>query len=329
MKKAVLIVLIIALAAGAAWIRLEKRGGSGNGRVALYGNIDIRQVRLGFRVGGKVLEALVDEGDAVGPGVVVARLDDEPYRHDLALARARRDAAAAVREKAVNGPRRGEIDQARAHAEELKANLDMAELTFRRYRTLVETNAISREAFDQAEAARDAARERLRAGAEALDLLLEGTRKEEIAAAEAELRAAEALLASAETALADTVLAAPAKGVVISRVTEPGTIVAAGETAMVVSLDQPVWARAFVAEALLGLVHPGKEVEIFTDSRPDAPYAGRIGFISPVAEFTPKSVETPELRTSLVYRIRVVVDQPDSGLRQGMPVTITFADARE
>jgi HlyD family secretion protein len=85
--------------------------------------------------------------------------------------------------------------------------------------------------------------------------------------------------------------------------------------------------RAYVDEPDLGRVHPGMIATVATDTGNAKTYRGRVGFISPVAEFTPKSVETPELRTDLVYRLRVIVDEPDDGLRQGMPVTVTFANA--
>ena len=89
-----------------------------------------------------------------------------------------------------------------------------------------------------------------------------------------------------------------------------------------VSLQSPVWVRAYVHESDLGRIQPGMKAQVFTDSRGDKPYTGQIGFISPRAEFTPKSVETTELRTALVYRLRIVVANPDEGLRQGMPVTV-------
>jgi HlyD family secretion protein len=171
------------------------------------------------------------------------------------------------------------------------------------------------------------AQARQAAAAQGLRLLDEGTRAEDLAAARANLEAAQARLAMAQTALADTRLLAPQAGVVLSRVREPGAIVAPGEVAYVVSLTRPVWVRAYVGEEELGRVHPGLEVAVVTDSAPGRPYRGRIGFISPVAEFTPKSVETPDLRADLVYRLRVVVDQPDEGLRQGMPVTVRVATA--
>jgi len=101
---------------------------------------------------------------------------------------------------------------------------------------------------------------------------------------------------------------------------EPGAIVAAGETVYAITITSPVWVRSYVAEPDLGRIQPGMVVEVRTDS--GKTYSGQIGFISPVAEFTPKSVETRELRTSLVYRLRVVVNGDTNGLLQGMPVTV-------
>jgi len=157
---------------------------------------------------------------------------------------------------------------------------------------------------------------------EALRLLEEGTRPEDIAAARANLQASESSLASAQTSLKDATLVAPADGVILSRVREPGAIVSPSDIVYVLSLANPVWVRAYIAEPNLGRIHTGMRVQVFTDSAPDKPYSGTIGFISPVAEFTPKSVETPELRTDLVYRLRIVIDQGSNGLRQGMPVTV-------
>jgi len=131
--------------------------------------------------------------------------------------------------------------------------------------------------------------------------------------------------AAAKIQLADTELHAPSNGVILTRAQEVGAIVQAGATVLTLSLQTPVWVRAYVDEPHLGDVHPGAKVEVFTDSKPDQPYHGQVGYISPRSEFTPKSVETEELRTSLVYRLRVVVSDPDASLRQGMPVTVKLA----
>ncbi|MDL0547133.1 efflux RND transporter periplasmic adaptor subunit, partial [Yersinia pestis] len=117
---------------------------------------------------------------------------------------------------------------------------------------------------------------------------------------------------------------APSAGTVLTRAVEPGTILSASNTVFTVSLTDPVWVRAYVSERHLGQAIPGSEVEVFTDGRPDKPYHGKIGFVSPTAEFTPKTVETPDLRTDLVYRLRIIITDADESLRQGMPVTVRF-----
>ncbi|WP_141678127.1 efflux RND transporter periplasmic adaptor subunit, partial [Rhizobium leguminosarum] len=191
-------------------------------------------------------------------------------------------------------------------------------------RQLRPQGTISEASLDQATAARAMAAARSDSANEALKLLLEGSRVEDIAAADAQLKAAQATLASARTSLDDTELRAPNDGVILSRVRENGAIVSPADTVFVLSLTEPVWVRSYVAEPDLGRIHPGMKVSVASDTSPDKPYEGTIGFISPVAEFTPKSVETPELRTDLVYRLRIVIDKPGPDLRQGMPVTVRF-----
>jgi HlyD family secretion protein len=128
----------------------------------------------------------------------------------------------------------------------------------------------------------------------------------------------------AERQLVDAELLAPNAGVVLSRVREKGAIVNAGETVFVVSLTTPVWVRSYVSEPDLGRIKPGMPVVLRSDTPNSQPVSGKIGFIASTAEFTPKTVETRELRTALVYRIRIVADDPDNRLRQGMPMTVTI-----
>lgn len=328
-----LIGLVLAAAGTFAFFAfdLEARLGLGPERgeaLELYGNVDIRQVELGFRVPGRIEQMRYEEGDAVAEGDLLARLDQRPYRDDLRIAEAEVASARARLEMLEAGTRPLEIEQGRALVAEREAALENARRQFERQERLLERGVAAREAFDDARALLDEARARLVSAEKALALALEGFRQEEIAAARANLDAAEARAAAAQTALADTELHAPAAGVILSRVREPGAIVAAGEPVYALSLERPVWVRAYVPEPELGLVHPGQQALIVTDTRPDRPYRGQIGFISPVAEFTPKSVETPELRTALIYRLRVVVEDADDGLRQGMPVTVRLPDAR-
>jgi len=324
-----IVLLVVACAAAAWWFDVPRRlgwGGEEDRGLTLYGNVDIRQVQLGFRVSGRIAEMLVDEGDRVEAGQALARLDAQPYEDSVRAAEAQVASQEANLAKLEAGPREAEIAQARAVLAERNYDLANAEQAFDRARQLRPSGAISQAALDQAQAAKDMASARVESAREALRLLEEGSREEDIAAALASLQAAQANLATAKTSLKDTELHAPAAGVILSRVREAGAIVAPSDVVYVLSLDDPVWVRTYVSEPDLGRIHPGMEVEVTTDTAPEKPYRGRVGFISPVAEFTPKSVETPELRTDLVYRLRVVVDEPDTALRQGMPVSVRIPE---
>ncbi|MEP7456424.1 secretion protein HlyD [Phyllobacterium sp. SB3] len=291
-------------------------------RLTLYGNVDIRQVPLGFRVNGRIEKVWFDEGDKVAAGSVIASLDATTYRQSVDAAIAEVSALRATLDKAVAGPRQTEIAQAEASLNERLADLENVTLAYERALRLRPNGTISQSGLDEAIATKSIANARTASAREALALLKEGTRKEDIETAKANLAAAEAKLSSARTALEDTQLRAPNDGIILSRVREPGSIVAPSDPVSVLSLLKPVWVRSYISEMELGRIHPGMVVDVYSDTNSDKPVKGKIGFISPVAEFTPKSVETPELRTDLVYRLRVIVDDTTSGLRQGMPVTL-------
>ncbi len=287
----------------------------------LYGNVDIREVELAFRQPGRLTDMAFDEGDAVTRGAVMAQLDATPYREKLAAAEAELAAAQAQLDKLHRGNRPQEIAQAREQVRQAQAAADEAARNFARQDTLLRSGASSQRTADAARAARDQSAANLAAAQASLSLATAGFRREDIAAGQARVAAAEAALAQARTAVADATLVAPSDGIVISRVREPGSMVASGTPVYSLSLRDPVYLRAYVSEAELGRIAPGTKVRVHTDSS-DTVYHGQIGFISPRAEFTPKTVETADLRTDLVYRLRVVVSDADAGLRQGMPVTL-------
>jgi HlyD family secretion protein len=186
---------------------------------------------------------------------------------------------------------------------------------------------VSRQDLDSARAALEVAEARLAVNRKALDLQVAGPRKEDIAQAEAQLRSDQAQLALLRRQLADTELHAPLGGVVRSRLVEPGEIASPQKAAFTVAITDPKWIRAYVAEPDLGAVREGVAASVTTDAFPSRPFAGWVGFISPIAEFTPKTVETEELRSSLVYEIRVFVKDPADQLRLGMPATVHLAPA--
>jgi len=316
----VIALAVIAIGGGAWWF-LSK--GDPNADLTLYGNVDIRQVDLAFTVDGALREMSLEEGDAVRTGQIAAKLDAAPYEHALAQSEANAAQARAVLAKAEAGSRSQEIDSVRATVTEARARLQNAEAVMKRRQDLERDSNVSRQALDDARRDVDVARATLNSREATLKLAVEGLRSEDIDAARAALKAAEAGAALAKYHLDQATLIVPGDGTIVTRVREPGSVVNAGATVFSLALSNPVWVRTYVNEPYLGRTAPGTKVTITTDDPAGKSYGGTIGFVSPTAEFTPKAVETPELRTSLVYRLRVVVDDPDSGLRQGMPVTVT------
>ena len=336
MKKFAILVVAAAFAVGAVYFYYQHRYDSSSAATSLtyHGNVELRRVNLSFRVGGRISEILAEEGDSLTRGAVFARLDREPFDADVSVAQGARDQAAAAYEKAKNGPRPQELAEARAQVEECKATLRLAESEFSRNQELIGKNAVSQSGYDASLSQRDAAQARLSRAEANLALLEEGTRSEELEASRAALAQAEASLEKAKIAASDVELVAPNDGILLTRVAEVGAMTSAGQTVATLSLRDVVWVYIFVEEPDLGKVAPGTDVEIRTDSS-DFVYRGHVGYVSPEAEFTPKTVETPNLRTNLVYRARIVVDNPDQGLRQGAPVDVAIpivpsgADASE
>ena len=290
--------------------------------IILLGNIDVRQVGLAFKVPGRIEKILLEEGDIARKGQSVALLEQADFADDVALAEARLNASKALLNQLENGARPQEIEQAKALVAERRATLANARSTHQRRKELAEQGFTAHQSHEDAEAAMQQAEARLNSAIESLELVEAGPRAEEIEQARAASRADAARLALAKRRLVDTEIFAPNEGIILTRVREPGAIVAAGETICNLSLKSPVWVRSYIEEPDLGHVKPGMRAEVRTDS--GGSYLGQVGFISPVAEFTPKSVETRALRTSLVYRVRVVIEDSDDGLRQGMPVTVTI-----
>jgi HlyD family secretion protein len=292
--------------------------------LTLHGNVDIRQVELGFRVGGRIQIMHFEEGDFVEKGALLAELDQVPFQLDLSNQEAQFQQAKANFEKFQKGSRPEEISQAQSLVREREAASTNAELNLHRQEDLVKRGLASKQAFDDASTQTKEAQAQLRSAQEGLALATQGFRIEDIAAAKASLEAAQARLSIANTNLSDTKLLAPEPGTILTRIKEPGAIVAAGIPVYALNLNQPVWVRSYVSEIDLGRIKPGMKVLVYTDTAPDKPLEGQIGYISPQAEFTPKNIETKELRSDLVYRLRVTVNDPTGKLRQGMPVTVTI-----
>ncbi|MFZ1201645.1 MAG: efflux RND transporter periplasmic adaptor subunit [Desulfobacterales bacterium] len=326
MKKKVIglavVVLLLAAVAAGLWFFLFRNQEKNRNELVLYGNVDIRQVELAFNASERIAKILVREGGLVEKGQLLAVLDTARLQHDVDRATAQVAAQKDQISKLEAGTRAEEIGRARAQVEAAQAQADDLNRTYRRLRPLAQKNLIAPEQLDQAKSKADAAQAQLQATRQELELALAGPRKEDIAAAKSQLRALEAEQALAAQKLADASLFAPSDGIIQNRILEPGDMASPQKTVLTLALIDPLWIRAYVQETDIGKLFPGMAARVTTDSFPDKIYPAWIGYISPAAEFTPKTVETPELRTRLVYQVRVYVCNPQNELRLGMPATV-------
>ena len=315
------VLVVLGLGGAGAWWSLRDRETAPD-ELRLFGNVDIRQVQLAFNGSDRIARLLVEEGDRVKKGQLVATLDDRRLLQNISLRQAEVAAQRQLVARLVAGSRPEEIRKARADVEAARSEADNAERNDRRAQALVAQKFMAKQQADNAKATAEGAEARLAAAREALRLVVLGPRKEDIAAARATLRAQEASLALAREEQADASLYAPADGIIQDRLLEPGDMASPQRSVYTLALVDPVWVRAYVSGQDLGKLHPGMAAEVSTDSFPGRRYLAWVGYISPSAEFTPKSVETTEVRSSLVYQLRVFVCSSRDELRLGMPATV-------
>ncbi|MCL5099065.1 MAG: efflux RND transporter periplasmic adaptor subunit, partial [Candidatus Omnitrophica bacterium] len=294
------------------------------GQLVLSGNVDIRQVQLAFNGNERISSMLVQEGDRVKAGQLLATLETQRLEAGVAAKRAQVRAQHEVVSRLEAGNRPEEIRKAKADWEAAKADLHNAELTYNRVILLATQGVDTQQRRDDAQAILDVAKSRSAATKEAYDLMVLGPRKEDIAAAQATLEALEGDLALALRELADSKLYAPTNGPIQNRLLEPGDMASPQKPVFTLAMDDPLWVRAYVPEPELGKIRLGMKAIVTTDSYPGKHYEGWVGFISPAAEFTPKTVESSEVRTKLVYQVRVFVRNPEHELRLGMPAVATI-----
>ena len=317
----ILVVLVSAVILGVRWF-LKAEGNPSASELRIYGNIDIRKADLAFNEQERIAQVLVEEGDRVTAGQVLARLQTNRLEAQIRETQAKNAAQQEVVKRLEAGTRRQEIEQARAEVAAARALVKNAMKNYERVRKTAGAGATSQQALDNAQALLDVDQAQLNVKEKALNLALEGPRKEDIAAAKNTLKALEASLSLLHIRLSDMALTAPEPGVIQNRILEPGEMASPNRPVVTLALTDPKWVRAYVPEPYLGRINLGMKAKILSDSFPGQAFEGWIGFISPVAEFTPKTVETEDLRTKLVYEVRVFVHDSKDMLRLGMPTTV-------
>jgi HlyD family secretion protein len=320
MKKPIAVVIAAIVVTAAVVVYLSgHRTGSDQGTIRVSGNIEVTAVEASFRIPGRVSERLVDEGEKVTAGQLIARLESDDLAHEVARRQADLRAAKAVLAELLAGSRNEEIAQAEASVAAAQAEAKRVADDFRRQEELFRREVIPQQRFDAARAAYDTSQAQLRQAGEALALVRKGPRRERIDQARARLGEAEASLALAGTRLGYATLTSPAAGLVLSKNIEPGEQVAAGTPVITVGALGSVWVRAYIAETDLGRVKVGQKARVMTDTWPGKVYDGTVTFIAPEAEFTPKNVQTRKERVKLVYRVKIAIPNPNMELKPGMP----------
>ncbi|MCT7583126.1 HlyD family efflux transporter periplasmic adaptor subunit [Aliarcobacter butzleri] len=324
MKKKLTIALIILLISFISYKIYSNIFLKNENNLTFYGNIDTRTVNVGFRFLGKIENITKDEGEIIKKNEVLVKLDTASLEKSLEELNEKIFASKLELSKLQTGYRQEEILEAKAAMEEAIENLNKTKDTYNRQANLFKTKSTSEENFTISQLNYKQALATLDKAKALYELRKNGYRDEDIKIQESNLKSLEIQAEKLKIDLNDSVIKAPVDGVILTRFKEIGAITNAGESILEIAKTDEFWVRAYIDEKNLGNIKPGLKMSIQTDSRSEN-YEGVIGFISPVAEFTPKNIETQELRADLVYSFRVIVKNPDDKIRQGMPVTLKIA----
>ncbi|TAK01636.1 HlyD family efflux transporter periplasmic adaptor subunit [bacterium] len=308
------VVLGLLIATGyIVWTRFD-----GGGEFVVSGVIEVDDVHVGSKVGGRVLKVTAKEGQGVKAGEVLVLLEPYELKASLAESQASLRHAESKLAELVAGYRREEIDQAKADWLAAKAQHGNAEKLRRRMEDLIERKLIAHQEYDDAEAKAEEAEQKMKSVKERYDLLLAGTRQEEIAQARASAEMARARVQLLKTQLDETIVRSPVDAVVEVLDLEPGDLVGAGKPVATLLRTNSLWVRAYLPEKRLGYVQPGLKVRVRVDSFPQKNFSGTVRRIHRQAEFTPRNVQTTEERVLQVFQTEVVINDPDRVLRPGM-----------
>jgi len=325
-KKVIAVVLVvIAVVIIGFWVWKYNNKNQKDNVLTLYGNVDIRQVLLAFEQSGRIEKLLVQEGDKVKAGQVLAALNTNALHIQAKQAQAQLKAQQEAIVKQDAGARPEEISQAKAQLASAQAELDKTNKNLQRLQILVSSTdgrAISQQELDYAKSNKDSAEAAVRERQANLELIIKGARQEDREATKAQYEVSKANLDLINYNLTQAELKSPVNAVVRARLQEVGDMTTAQKAVYTLALTDPKWIRVYVNEQDLSSIKMGGTAQVIRDSDPNQPINGKIGYISSVAEFTPKTVQTEEIRTTLVYEVRVYVNDPNDQLKMGQPVTV-------
>ena len=321
MKRRIAIVVLLAMVIAPTvffYFRAKRKSQVAN-EVTLSGNIEAHESLLSFKVQGRIIDLPIEEGQLVERGTLLARLDDADYRQKVRIDQANVHVKESNLALTLAGTREQEVKAAQQAMLDAQAELQQKKLDNERAQRLFGRDAISAQDRDLAATALKRSQAAFEAAQQRYDQAAEGSRKEDIAIARANVQQARANLGLSRVNLDYTTLFAPSAGVITVRQAELGEVVVPGTPVVTLADLDHIWLRAYLAETDLGRIRWGQPATITIDTSPGKQYHGRISFISSTAEFTPKSVQTYKERVTLVYRIKIDIENPNHELKPGMP----------
>lgn len=301
-----------------------------DGIIHLNGRIEAPMVDLGPKVPGRVVEVLVREGDRVKAGTLLVRLDLGETSIAVEREQAGVRSAQARAEDLQAGTRGSEIDVIAAEVADRRAAVSLAEKETERQRFLLDRKVGTQRDYDRARTDLERARAALKGSQERLELAREGTRAKQTQAAQAETERAQAVLKQSVAIARENEIRAPADGIIVHRLAEPGQLVGAGQPAVTMAFANRLYVRTFIPETKLGRVKMGMPARVTVDAFPNREFPAHITEISPDAEFTPKAVETKSERVNLVYGAKADLDRGwNEPLVPGQPAEIAVASSQQ
>ena len=321
MKRRLLIIILGVMAIlGGAYLYLRAAADQApDTALKISGNIEAHESVVSFKVQGRIVELPVEEGQVVTKGDLLARLDDADYRQQVSVDEATVRSREAELKLGLAGSRVQEIKAAKQTVVDARADLDLKQLELQRRQALLPEQGVSQEDVDAAATELKRAQATYERVRQNYNQVVEGTRKEQLAVQRANLQLARESLEMSKVKLGYTILTSPISGVILVRQAELGEVMAPGTPVVTIADVDHLWLRGYVSETNLGQVRWGQPATVHTDTYPDKVYQGRVSFISSEAEFTPKSVETHKERVTLVYRVKIDLDNPNHELKPGMP----------
>lgn len=297
---------------------------SGNDKniISESGTIESTEVTISSKVNGEVKKILKDEGTQIAAGDTILIIDHEALDIQLRQMAAGRDIAKAQLDLLIKGARKEDIQQVFEQLNQAEANFGTAKNDKDRMENLFKSNAVTKKQYEDASARFDIAQAQLNASKENLNKIKNIARPEEIAQAKANYEKAEAAVDAIQKSIRDCYPVSPMNGFVVKKFVEIGETVSMMSSLVKISNLSKVEVVVYVSETDLGKVKLGEKAEVKVDSFPQKSFDGKVIYISPEAEFTPKNIQTKDERTKLVFAVKIEIPNPNFELKTGMPADV-------